>query len=101
MQWISIPVACRFTKPFVIALMVLINMSCDANDNTEVTGPVLGTPIFNAGEYDLTALGYHIEEFFLTGTATAYKSDGDATAGARATTAPFATRAVVIRPTDP
>lgn len=55
---------------------------------------------------DLGAIGYVEEEFFASGTATAYASDGERTtdgqwALAPASTAPFTTRLVVRRPADP
>ena len=69
-----------------------------------VTGP--GSPFLGLGAFDLKALGYVVEEYFVTGTATSYKLKGEATAdGACAAeaagTAPYATRVVVVRPADP
>jgi hypothetical protein len=66
---------------------------------------VPGKPVLLLGAFDLVPLGYQTEEYFLSGTATAYRLPGaapadgrwNATAGA---TAPFATRVVVVRPTD-
>lgn len=58
------------------------------------------------GAFDLAAMGYQTQEYFLSGTATSYRlpagptADGawKAVADARA---PFTTRFVVIRPSDP
>ena len=68
--------------------------------------PTAGSPFFSAGAFDLKALGYVEEEYFISGTATAYKLTGAATSDGVWTaeptdTAPYATRVVVIRPADP
>lgn len=65
-----------------------------------------GAPTLMLGNYDLAPLGYQVEEFFVSGMACSYKlaaapsPDGrwDAVA---AGTAPYTTRVVVVRPTDP
>jgi Alpha/beta hydrolase domain len=67
---------------------------------------VPGKPSFLMGAYDLGALGYEESEYFLSGTATAYQLPGPPTPDGRwtvnpAATAPYATRLIVIRPTDP
>jgi hypothetical protein len=56
--------------------------------------------------YDLGELGYRVDESFVAGTATSYRLAGDATTDGAwtarpAATAPFKTRVVVARPTDP
>lgn len=56
--------------------------------------------------FDLATVGYQEDEFFLSGTATAYTSDAALTADGAWTarpagTAPYATRVVVRRPVDP
>jgi hypothetical protein len=77
-----------------------------------VTGPVtgghgaptLGPPVPNTA-FDLADVGYTSEEYFLSGSATAYSSsapltpDGQWTAQ-RAGTAPYTTRIVVHRPSN-
>jgi hypothetical protein len=68
------------------------------------SGP--GSPFLALGAYDLKALGYVVEEYFISGTATSYKLTGEPTAdGAWAAqaagSAPYATRVVVVRPIDP
>ncbi len=66
-------------------------------------GPIAGAPVIMLGQYNLAALGYLLEEYFLTGTATSYELAGtrgdDGRWEARtAATAPFTTRVVVCRP---
>jgi hypothetical protein len=67
---------------------------------------VRGKPSLTLGSYDVGPLGYQIEEFFVSGTATSYKLKGEATADGKwdavpARTSPYTTRIVVVRPTDP
>jgi len=74
-----------------------------------VTGPVtggnginlLGTTMFNLG-----SVGYEQNEYFLSGTASAYTSTSPLTSNGRwkvhaASTAPYKTRMVVYRPINP
>ena len=70
------------------------------------TTPVAGSPSLGLGLYDLKALGYVVEEYFVAGTATSYALVGDATDDGRwavqpAATSPYVTRIVVVRPADP
>lgn len=64
-----------------------------------------GRPLLALGDFDLAALGYVVEEFFLSGTAVSYRSsdplggDGDWTVEP-ADRSPFTTRLVVLRPAD-
>ena len=65
-----------------------------------------GTPFLGLGAFDLGAMGYVVEEFIVSGTATSYKLNGEATSDGvwtakPADTAPYATRIVVVRPKDP
>ena len=65
-----------------------------------------GSPFLTIGAFDLRALGYVVEEFIVSGTASAYKLTGQPTPDGAWTaqptdTAPYATRMVVIRPKDP
>ena len=58
------------------------------------------------GAFDLAALGYQTEEYFLSGNAASYKLPGGPTADGNwnavaDASAPFTTRFVVIRPSDP
>lgn len=71
----------------------------------EVTA-VPGTPTLTLASYDLKALGYVVEEYFLKGTAQGYRKVGEAGPDGKwsvepADTAAYATRIVVVRPADP
>jgi hypothetical protein len=71
-----------------------------------VLAAVPGKPVLMLGNYDLAPLGYQVEEFFLSGTATSYRLPGPATSDGKwnavpDATAPYVTRMVVIRPSDP
>jgi hypothetical protein len=74
-----------------------------------VEGPVTGgkgVPA-NAATVDLAAAGYEQNEYFISGTATAYTasaplgSDGKWSATPSGAPAPYKTRILVARPTDP
>ena len=65
-----------------------------------------GKPVLLYGAYDLATLGYRADEFFVSGTATSYQMPHPVSPDGRWTvtplaTAPYATRVVVFRPTDP
>ncbi|THD68151.1 alpha/beta hydrolase domain-containing protein, partial [Phenylobacterium sp.] len=67
--------------------------------------PAAGSPFLGLGAFDLGALGYVVEEYFISGTATSYKLKGDPTPDGAwtaepAAAAPYATRIVVVRPKD-
>ena len=73
-----------------------------------VTGPVTGgngKPELSATSFDLSTVGYTQSEYFLSGSATAYRAegtlgpDGKWTAVPRSQ-APYTTRIVVYRPAD-
>jgi hypothetical protein len=71
---------------------------------TPITAP--GAPFLGLGAFDLGALGYVVEEYIVSGTATSFKLTGEPTADGAWTaqaagTAPYATRIVVVRPKDP
>ncbi|WP_293676892.1 alpha/beta hydrolase domain-containing protein [uncultured Phenylobacterium sp.] len=67
---------------------------------------VAGEPTLALASFDLKALGFVVEEYFLAGDATSYKPvgpqgpDGKWQAAA-AGTSPYVTRLVVVRPADP
>jgi hypothetical protein len=74
-----------------------------------VEGPVTGgrgAPA-NAAGFDLASVGYEQDEYFISGTATAYASavpltnDGQWTATPTGDPAPYKTRILVARPSDP
>lgn len=81
----------------------------DGSTPTAVTGPVSGgngTPTIITTSLDLAPFGYQQDEYFFGGTATAYAPEDDLTPNGRwtvvpASTAPFTTRMVVVRPSDP
>ena len=71
-----------------------------------LAGPVEGPPGIIMTAFDLGQVGYTLEEFFLESTATRYEPAGPAGADGYwqvtpAGQAPFATRLVVCRPSDP
>jgi alpha/beta hydrolase family protein len=74
--------------------------------NATLQGPIAGAPVIQLGQYNLGALGYVVEEFFLTGTAASYDLAGERSNDGRwearsAATAPFTTRVVACRPDNP
>jgi hypothetical protein len=74
--------------------------------NGTVANAVSGKPALLLSAFDLASVGYTEEEFFVSGTAASYKLTGPPTAdghwdAAQADTAPYTTRIVVVRPTDP
>jgi hypothetical protein len=76
------------------------------DESGRVTGPVAGVPGIIMTGFDLARLGYTLEEFFLEGTATSFEPAGPTEADGRwqvapCGRAPFATRLVVCRPSDP
>ncbi|MCZ7531266.1 MAG: alpha/beta hydrolase domain-containing protein [Acidimicrobiia bacterium] len=98
----------------VAALLIgVVVVSCGGPDgesgNSTVTGPVTGGshgfPATSA-PVDLAADGYVEEEFFLEGTATSYEPSGTWSADGvwpvvEHSSAPYKTRLLVRRPTDP
>ena len=74
-----------------------------------VEGPVTGgkgTPQIASTSFDLATVGYEQNEYFVSGTASAYTSATPLTSNGKwtvtpASTAPYKTRVVVYRPTDP
>ena len=74
-----------------------------------VSGPVTGgkgIDLVGTTSFDLGAVGYEEDEYFLSGTATAYTSASPLAASGRwsvtpSGTAPYTTRMVVYRPVDP
>jgi hypothetical protein len=76
--------------------------------DTEVFGPVAADrPPFGIPRRDVSELGYLVEEYFLEGVASAYRSAASAIprdgrwAAVEAGRAPFRTRILVVRPADP
>lgn len=81
-------------------------VSVSATARSPEAAHVTGTPTLLLGAYDVTKLGYAIDEYFVTGEANAYTApeplsqDGRWSATASAS-APYKTRIVVLRPADP
>ena len=74
--------------------------------SARLTGPVEGQPGIIMAGFDLGQVGYTLEEFFLESAATCFEPAGPARADGYwpvnpAGQAPFATRLVVCRPSDP
>lgn len=100
----------RLLGALVLAFGLLGGTATAATDSPArvptVTGPVEGSPTILSTSFDLAPFGYEREEFFYSGEATAYTSatplseDGKWKVTA-ASTAPYTTRMVVIRPIDP
>jgi len=65
----------------------------------EVT-PVPGRPNLLLGAYDLAALGYRAEEFFVSGTASSYAGSSSGADSGPSGSADYTTRMVVLTPTD-
>lgn len=74
--------------------------------SARLTGPVEGQPGIIMAGFDLGQVGYTLEEFFLESAATCFEPAGPAGADGYwqvtpSGRAPFATRLVVCRPSDP
>ncbi len=80
-----------------------------ANDAISIEGPVAGgkgVPQLAATNFDLASVGYEQAEYFISGTATSYTSATPLTSDGKwtvtpAATAPYKTRLIVYRPTNP
>jgi hypothetical protein len=58
---------------------------------------VPGKPVLALAAFDLAALGYSVEEFFISGTASSYKPVGDLGGDGRWTVAPAASAPFTTR----
>src|SRR5215813_6075613 len=105
----SLRARCRWLP----GLAVLIGLGTATVARAAIPSPTLEGPITSPGSafiastsFDLSEVGYTQEEFFISGTATAYTSanplspDGKWTA-TPASTAPYKTRILVYRPSNP
>jgi len=97
------------TKIFVhsacAAVAVFALTSVYAKDKL-MTTPVPGKPVLPLGNFDLGALHYVVEEFFIAGTADSYETVGQVNSDGHwdakvSGNAPFKTRLVVVRPSSP
>ncbi len=90
----------------LVCILAALSVGSGANSapNLTITGPIEGKPILDLGEFDIKALGYVTEEFFVSGTAASYTSLNSPGNGQwtvePAESASFATRVVVVRPSD-
>ncbi len=86
-----------------LALLLAVGGAQAASPTVEA---VPGRPNLLLSGFDLAPLGFTTEEFFVSGTASSYKIPGGQTSDGvwkaePADTAPYVTRIVVVRPTDP
>jgi hypothetical protein len=77
-----------------------------AEARPRIDGPIPGTPVLRPGQFNLKSVGYLIEEYFISGTATAYRRLGAVDGNGRwdiepTNASPYVTRLVVMRPSDP
>ncbi|CAN5259426.1 alpha/beta hydrolase domain-containing protein [soil metagenome] len=77
-----------------------------ARQPATVAGPIAGPPALALTAFDLTDVGYRVEEYFLSGLATSYRAVGAQGRDGRWAakphkTAGYATRMVVVRPERP
>ena len=98
-------VAREAVRACLITLVMLVAVATGHAQAPKVEA-VAGQPTLSFGAYDLAPLGYAIAEFFVSGTATSYRSASALTEDGRwdampAEPAPYVTRIVVARPTDP
>lgn len=83
-----------------------VHASLPAHAEVPTVVSVAGPPALLLSNFDLAPLGYAIHEFFISGKASSYKLSGEPNPDGRwraelAETMPYATRVVVVRPTDP
>jgi Alpha/beta hydrolase domain len=95
----------KFAFPLAVPWMLL---DAHAGAAPTVTGPIPGAPYLSPQQFrvSFSERGYTEEEYFITGTATAFTAEGPMPADGRITvrpgdTAPYTTRIVVRRPSDP
>ncbi len=89
-----------------LGLWVFVMTAVNVHAEEPKVVAVPGSPALLLSNFDLGPLGYTTNEFFVSGTASSYKLPGVQTSDGRwdavpAGTAPYATRIVVARPTDP
>jgi hypothetical protein len=94
------------TVALAMALTALVTTSYASTMPPASVVAVPGKPVLLIGAYDLGDVGYRADEYFISGTATAYALPGPAKAdgvwnAAPASTAKYTTRVVVLRPADP
>ncbi|HZM94285.1 MAG TPA: alpha/beta hydrolase domain-containing protein, partial [Vicinamibacterales bacterium] len=93
-------------KPSVMSALAVVLVAGVAYAQHPNVVAVPGQPTLILSSFDLALLGYTTEEFFISGTASSYTlAEPPSPLGVwnaeSAATAPFTTRIVVVRPTDP
>jgi hypothetical protein len=94
-----------FVTSALVALLLPAWVASAEVASPTIEGPIPGTPFVQTTNFDLASVGYVQEEYFISGTATAYTNtaplglDGKWVV-APASTAPYKTRIVVYRPSD-
>jgi hypothetical protein len=96
MNYLRKPIFVWLCLPALLAIL----SSVRADEPTPAIEAVPGRPTLQLSAFDLNALGFTTEEFFVSGTASSYKL-ADAPTAATAQTSPYATRMVVVRPANP
>lgn len=96
----------RGSTCLVLGLLALLATAAGAYADSPKVTAVPGRPLLLLSGFDLAPLGYTTEEFFISGTASSYKLGSAQTQEGHwdampADTAPYTTRVVVVRPTDP
>ncbi len=94
------------TATWVTGAFAAILLAGAAQAGATVSGPIPGDPIIDIAKGDQAAKGYVTEEYVFSGTAQAYRQIGAPTTDGRwqvepAATAPFKSRLIVQRPSDP
>jgi len=85
------------------AMAAALSMAAGTAQARPTITEVPGKPVLDLAAYDLKALGYEVDEFFLSGKALSYKAAGPTGADGRwaaaaGPSAPYVTRVVVVRP---
>lgn len=96
----------RVIAAFCAAGTIAVTAPLAAQNGTAIVTAAPGKSNVILSSYDLGQLGYRVDESFVAGTATSYHLPGAPTTdgiwnAAPAATAPFKTRVVIARPTDP
>jgi hypothetical protein len=95
----------RSVTSLLVALLLPAWIASAQVASPTIEGPIPGVPFVQTTSFDLATVGYVGEEYFISGTATAYTSAGEFGLDGRwavtpASTAPYKTRIVVYRPSD-
>jgi len=96
----------RSVGVLVLALSATVALTGSARAESPVATPMPGEPFLMKGSFELAPLGYALEEFTLAGNARSYAAKGATGSDGRwqvrkAASAPYRSRIVVIKPTDP